>query len=141
MYVYLYIREYTSIHKEIGMKILSLILIIAMTGCSTIASKTQKFSVTATPEDATIVINGQQMGKGHAVTQVKRDSSVSVMVSKKGCQPMHRAIGHSINGLGILDGVGTLLFLVPAFGLASAGAYSLDEDTVHFTLMCDEDED
>jgi len=81
------------------------------------------------------------MGKGHAVVQVKRDSSVSVMISKKGCQPMHRAIGHSINGLGILDGVGTLFLLVPAIGLASAGAYSLDEDTLHFTLMCDEDED
>ena len=54
---------------------------------------------------------------------------------------MQLAKRHSINGLGILDGVGTLLFLVPAFGLASAGAYSLDEDSVHFTLMCDEDED
>jgi len=123
------------------MKIISLILIATLTGCSTLASKTQQFSVTATPEDASIIINGQLMGKGHAVAEVKRDSSVSVMVSKKGCQSMHRAVGHSINGLGILDGVGTLFLLVPAFGLASAGAYSLDEDTLHFTLMCDEDED
>ena len=97
-------------------------------------------SVTATPKDASIIINGQLRGKGHAVAEVKRDSSVSVMVSKKGCQPMHRAIGHSINGLGILDGIGTLILLVPAFGLASAGAYSLDEDTLHFTLLCDGDE-
>jgi hypothetical protein len=123
------------------MKIISLILIATLTGCSTLASKTQQFSVTATPEDASIIINGQLMGKGHAVAEVKRDSSVSVMVSKKGCQSMHRAVGHSINGLGILDGVGPLFLLVPAFGLASAGAYSLDEDTLHFTLMCDEDED
>ena len=123
------------------MKIISLILIATLTGCSTLASKTQQFSVTATPEDASIIINGQLRGKGHAVAEVKRDSSVSVMVSKKGCQSMHRAVGHSINGLGILDGVGTLFLLVPAFGLASAGAYSLDEDTLHFTLMCDEDED
>ena len=123
------------------MKIISLILIATLTGCSTLASKTQQFSVTAIPEDASIIINGQLRGKGHAVAEVKRDSSVSVMVSKKGCQSMHRAVGHSINGLGILDGVGTLFLLVPAFGLASAGAYSLDEDTLHFTLMCDEDED
>ena len=123
------------------MKTISLILIATLTGCSTFASKTQQFSVTATPKDASIIINGQLRGKGHAVAEVKRDSSVSVMVSKKGCQPMHRAIGHSINGLGILDGIGTLILLVPAFGLASAGAYSLDEDTLHFTLMCDEDED
>ena len=34
-----------------------------MTGCSTIASKTQQFSVTATPEDATILINGQADGQ------------------------------------------------------------------------------
>ena len=123
------------------MKIISLILIATLTGCSTFASKTQQFSVTATPKDASIIINGQLRGKGHAVAEVKRDSSVSVMVSKKGCQPMHRAIGHSINGLGILAGIVTLILLVPAFGLASAGAYSLDEDTLHFTLMCDEDED
>ena len=123
------------------MKTISLILIATLTGCSTFASKTQQFSVTATPEDASIIINGQLRGKGSAVAEVKRDSSVSVMVSKKGCQSMHRAVGHSINGLGILDGVGTLFLLVPAFGLASAGAYSLDEDTLHFTLMCDEDED
>lgn len=123
------------------MKIISLILIASLAGCSTLASKTQQFSVTATPEDASIIINGQMMGKGHAVAQVKRDSSVSVMVRKKGCESMHRAIGHSINGLGILDGVGTLFLLVPAFGLASAGAYSLDEDAIHFTLMCDKDAD
>jgi S1-C subfamily serine protease len=103
------------------------------------ASKTQQFSVTATPEDAVIVINGQMRGKGHATTEVKRDSSVAVMVSRKGCQTMHRQVQHSINGLGILDGVGTVLFIVPAFGLASAGAYSLDEDSIHFSLMCDEE--
>jgi S1-C subfamily serine protease len=120
------------------MKIISIILIITMTGCSHLASKTQQFNVTAIPEDADIVINGEQMGRGHAVAQVKRDSSVSVMVSRKGCQPMHRTVGHSINGLGILDGVGTLIFIVPAVGLAAAGSHSLDEDSIHFTLICEE---
>tara|TARA_R110000765_G_C18614916_1_gene570890 strand:+ start:122 stop:499 length:378 start_codon:yes stop_codon:yes gene_type:complete len=122
------------------MKYILLILVITFTGCSTIASKTQQLTVTSSPDDALITINGHASGKGYAFTEVYRDRAVSIMVSKKGCQSSHRAIGNHVNGLGILDGIGTIFFLIPAVGLATAGAYSLDYDTLHFTLICNNKE-
>lgn len=66
------------VNRGDGMKITSIILIITMAGCSAIASKTQQFSVTVDPDYAVIKINGQKVGVGTTVTQVKRDSTVSV---------------------------------------------------------------
>ena len=46
------------------MRFISIILIIIMTGCSALASNTQQFSVTTSPETARIMINGQFSGRG-----------------------------------------------------------------------------
>jgi hypothetical protein len=121
------------------MRYISIALIVLLSGCSALASKTQQMSVTAYPDDATITINGQRFGEGHAVTEVKRDVSVTVSASRKGCETSHRFVGYGINGLGILDGIGGLIFLVPAVGLATSGAYSIDEDNIHLTLNCEDE--
>lgn len=122
------------------MRLIAIILIITMTGCSSFASKTQQFSVTASPETSRIMINGQFSGTGAATSQVKRDSTVSVQVSAKDCETMYRTIGHHMSGLGVLDVVGGVVLLVPFFGLASAGSRNLDEDAIHFTLPCKDPE-
>ncbi len=58
------------------MRIVSIILIITMSGCSALAPTTQQFSVTASPSTARIHINGQHVGIGQVTTTVKRDSPV-----------------------------------------------------------------
>ncbi len=130
----------TRCNRGDGMKIISIILIICMTGCSALASNTQQFSVTASPDTARIMINGEFAGRGTATSQVKRDSAVSVQVSADNCETMYRAVGHHMSGLGVLDIVGGVFLLVPFFGLAAAGSRNLDEESIHFTLPCKDPE-
>ena len=74
------------------MKYLLIALLVTLTGCSALAGKTQQMSVTTEPDDAVITINGHRLGKGHAVSEVKRDSSVSITASKKGCRSHYEHI-------------------------------------------------
>ena len=53
---------------------------------------------------------------------------------------MYRTVGYGMSGLALLDIVGGVLSLLPLIGLATSGASTLDEDSIHFTLTCEEDE-
>ena len=53
------------------------------------------------------------------------------MVKKEGYNSQVYTIGHSLGTCGILDIVGTVMFLVPVVGLFSSGAYTLDQHTIN----------
>ena len=56
------------------------------------------------------------------------------MIKKAGYDPQLYKVGRHLGTCGIMDIVGTVIFLVPAIGLFSAGAYTLDEHNVNVSL-------
>lgn len=116
-------------------KTVSILLVATFTaGCSTFKSHTQVFNVTADPPDAEIYINGAMAGTGSASRSVKRDENVQVMVRRDGCDTVQRSIGKHMNETAILDAVGGVLILLPLIGLATPGAYDLDETNISVML-------
>ena len=84
--------------------------------------------------DSTIYVNGQRVGKGMVQTRVKRNKNVQIMVSKRGYQSAYYNIDSSLNVTGILDIVGTFLFLLPLIGVFCPGSKSLDTTNVALNL-------
>lgn len=66
---------------------------------------------------------------------VPRNRNVTVECRKTGYQNIPRVIGYHFNETGVLDVLGTILFLVPAIGLATPGAWSLDETTIDIEML------
>lgn len=79
------------------------------------------------------MVNGQRYTPPVQVN-LKRNRDVSIQCFKDGCAPYQRTIGNHFNETGALDAVGTCLFLVPAIGLFTPGAWSLDETDITVAL-------
>lgn len=110
------------------------VLVVASTGCSAFNSKMQTMNISCKPIDATLIVNGQKYDSPAKIS-VKRNDDVSIQCYKEGFAPYQRTIGYHLNGTGVLDIVGTALFLIPAIGLFTAGAWSLDETEVPIMLI------
>jgi len=66
---------------------------------------------------------------------VKRNRQVSIAADKDGYFPYEQSVGYHFNTTGALDAVGTALFLIPAIGLFTPGAWSLDETNVAIVMV------
>ena len=108
-------------------------LLVATTGCSAFRAHNQTMNINCSPEDAILMVNGQRHSSPTQV-RVKRNRDVSLQAHKEGYAPCQRTIGHHLNETGTLDAVGTLVFLLPAIGFLTPGAWSLDETDVDITL-------
>lgn len=128
--------------KEVVMqvvkKLVLILLIISIatfqSGCSMVVPGKQRFSVTASEQDAKIYVNGEYMGQGNIQTRVKRNNDVSVLVKKEGYIPVTRNIGTDFSMTGILDIVFGYVLLVPLIGLFFPGCRSLEQTNVAVTL-------
>jgi len=112
----------------------AVVLAAFLPACSAFRSNTVPFTVTADPKDAEIYINGTAAGKGTAERAVLRDTNVQVLVRRDGCDPTSRTIGKHLSGIGVLDIIGGCLILIPFIGLATPGAYDLDEANISVML-------
>jgi len=117
---------------------LSMVLIIAMatfqSGCSLLAPGRTNLTVVSTEPDAQIYINGQFAGKGSGTMDVPTNQSATVMAKKDGYFPATQTVGTRMSTTGILDIIGGCIFLIPFFGLLSAGASKLETNTVNLTM-------
>jgi hypothetical protein len=102
--------------------------------CSAFLPKTQTTDVTCSPEGAVVVVNGQRY-KSPAQFEAKRNRDLSIQCRKEGYETAQRTVGHHFNATGVLDVVGTVLYLLPGIGLLTPGAYSLDETNVNIELF------
>ena len=125
-----------------GMQVVAVLVVVVFSvvnsGCSFFAHKTQMLTVTATEDDAEIYIDGVMLGEGTVSKEVPRNKRVSVMAKKPGFAIQTRDVDRRLGTVGILDVVGAFIFLLPAFGLLSAGAWELDKD--HVTIVMHEEE-
>jgi hypothetical protein len=110
----------------------SLILLTA-NGCSFFAPKTENVAVNTVPAGAEVYVNNDF--KGNTPCNVPMScKGGEIMVKKAGYDTQIYRVGRHLGTCGIVDIVGTVMFLVPAIGLFSAGAYTLDEHTVNVSM-------
>lgn len=113
---------------------MSVVLGVISTGCSAFVSPVETMSIHCKPGDAVLLVNGQRY-TSPAVVTVKRNREVSITADKDGYFPYQQTVGYHFNATGALDAVGTALFLVPAIGLFTPGAWSLDETDLTITMV------
>ncbi len=110
------------------------VLALSCTGCSIFRSNTQEISITASPHDTVLMVNGTTV-MAPAKIYVRRDQPLTIQGSKAGYYNYVNNVGHSMNFTGVLDTIGIFIFLVPGLGLFSAGAWSLDQTQFHVELQ------
>ena len=69
-----------------------------------------------------------------ATFKVPCDEDIVVIARKDGYYTQSQTVRPVLGKCGTLDVVGTVVFLFPAVGLFSPGAYTLDQHTIFFTL-------
>lgn len=108
-------------------KLVPLAIMVAMltnlTACSFFASSTQIISVTSDPPGAHVTINGERVGPAPVQHAVARNQTSAITVTKEGYDTVTRSTTKGLSTTGILDIVGTLVFLVPILGLLAPGAW------------------
>ncbi len=114
--------------------VLLVCLSVQMTGCSLFVSSRQPFSVSSDPSGAEVTINGERVGTTPVQTTIHRRAEASVMVSKKGYETSTRTTSRSISVWGILDIVGTFLFLFPILGILGEGFWEQEPTNVNVNL-------
>lgn len=112
---------------------LSLILVIGQTGCSFLMNRMVPLGVSCSDPEAELFVDGNPIGKGNTEVMVTRDQVHTVM-ARKGDRANTVAVGTKTSTAGILDLIGTFLFLLPVVGFLTPGCSSLDRDHVSIVL-------
>ena len=113
--------------------VMASLLLLTTNGCSFFAPKTEEVAVNAGPSGAEVYVNNSFKGTTPCNVPVSCKGG-EIMVKKAGYDPQLHKVGRHLGTCGVMDIVGTVLFLVPAVGLFSAGAYTLDEHNINVTL-------
>ncbi len=108
-------------------------LMLSLASCSFSSPTKQNLRVVCNDPAATIELNGEVIGKGEAVAQVSTAEGVSI-VAKSGSKRGFASVDPTLSKAGIYDIVGGCFLLVPFIGLASDGAWKLEQDTVQVNL-------
>ena len=113
--------------------IMAALLLLTTNGCSLFAPKTEAVSINSAPSGAEVLVNNSYKGTTPCTVDVSCRGA-TITVRKPGYDSQSHTIGRSLGTCGILDIVGTVICIVPVFGLISSGAYTLDERTVNFNM-------
>ena len=108
-------------------------LLLQTVGCSLFAPWSEEVLIDSDPQGAEVVVPGHRLTTPATVT-VPCDKDLTVVVRKEGFRTQSSSVRRTLGKCGVLDVVGTVLFIVPAVGLFSPGAYTLDHHTVFFVL-------
>ena len=122
---------------KIMTKIILTLLIASLTfsGCSAFAPKTQNIKASCSEPDALLQINGGDVYQGKAEVAARRDKVFSYSCLKPGYYPAHKSVPYSISTTGVLDFVGTIIFLIPVVGIFSPGYWNLDETDTTINMV------
>jgi hypothetical protein len=115
-------------------KALALIIIIFLTGCSAFRPYNQPVKFNCQPEGVTLVINGQKK-ECPCTVEMRRNREISIEGYKDGYASYKRTVSYHSSTTGILDLIGTFIFLLPVFGLMTPGSDDLDETDITVILV------
>ena len=116
-------------------KIMVLLLSVSLAGCSCFSGTKEMVTVTTNVPNSEIFANGEKVGEGKADFFAKRNKNVQLMVRAEGYSPEYRYIYNSFSTAGILDIIGTFIFILPFVGLLTPGAHTLNENNIALELM------
>ena len=119
--------------KAANLVMAALVLVLSTNGCSFFAPKTEEVAVNTVPVGAEVYVNNSLKGTTPCNVPVSCKGG-EIMVKKAGYNTQLYRVGRHLGTCGVMDIVGTVMFLVPAIGLFSAGAYTLDEHNVNISL-------
>jgi hypothetical protein len=118
-------------------KIIITILItsLSLSGCSAFVTKTQNVKAACSEPDALLQINGGEVYTGKAEITARRDRVFSYSCLKPGYYPAHKSVSYSISSTGVLDFIGTIIFLIPVVGIFSPGYWDLDDTDTTINMV------
>lgn len=108
-------------------------LLYPATGCSLFAPRTETVLIDSEPQGAQVMIPGRRLTTPATIT-VPCDRALTIIVKMDGFHTQAQHVRRTLGKCGILDVVGAALFIVPAVGLISPGAYTLEQHTVFCPL-------
>ena len=109
-------------------------LLLATTGCSLFAPRSEDLLVDSEPQEAQVIVAGQRLTTPCTI-RVPCDKDVTVVLKKEGYRTRVYNIKRTLGKCGTLDLVGGIIFLLPAVGLFSGGAYTLEQHTIFAPLI------
>lgn len=104
-------------------------LCLSISSCSLLASGKQPVTVSSNDPQATLRADGQYIGIGSGTISLTKNRA-HVITAQNGNKVGSVIIDNGLSPTGVLDIVGTCIFIVPFIGLFSKGAWMLDEDNV-----------
>ena len=113
--------------------VMASLVLLTTNGCSFFAPKTEEVAVNTVPSGAQVYVNNNFKGTTPCNVPVSCKGG-EILIKKAGYDPQIHKVGRHLGTCGVMDIVGTVIFLVPAVGLFSAGAYTLDEHTINVSL-------
>ena len=113
---------------------ISILLSLVITGCSCFVPGKQTLTISVTPADSILFINGQFAPDRPVIAKVARDSRVQLKCMKEGYYPYEASVGEMLSTTGMLDAIGGFLWLVPFAGIFTPGAYCLEDDEINIVL-------
>ena len=126
----------SNIQERMNMKqskaanlVMAALVLLTANGCSFFAPKTEEVAVNSVPAGAEVYVNNSLKGTTPCSVPVSCKGG-EIMVKKAGYDPQLYRVGRHLGTCGVMDIVGTVIFLVPAIGLFSAGAYTLDQHNI-----------
>lgn len=111
-------------------------LVLSFVACSTTAPSTQKLSVSATPENASIYIDNKLAGIGTGRMEVRPKNGADVKIVAPGHHPHEQHIHGTLSKEGTTDLlVGAACCAFAFAGLLTDGATTLTQNELHVDLI------
>ncbi len=104
-----------------------------LTSCSLVVPGSQSINILPSNPRADVYVDGNLIGKGPQMVNMKKSSSHSIM-AKCGGSAGTGVVDRSISTTGILDIVGGFLILIPFFGLLAPGAWKLSPESLSVAI-------
>lgn len=118
--------------RQLFAVVLAAVLLMG-SGCSLFAPAQQMITVNTSPDGARVLVNGN-LCHSPVSLRVPRRRDLSIVVAMNGYASQARGVPSYLSTTGILDIIGGFFFLVPFVGLASPGAWELEQTDFYFEL-------
>jgi len=107
-------------------------------GCALVNGTTQRVNISTSAPNAEVIVDSRPVGHTREseplVVVLKRAENHVVVARKEGYTSKYVTVSEKLSTLGILDAIGTWLFLLPGISIVTGCAMELDPSDVYVAL-------